>query len=130
MTFADFLQRRNTWKNEGNHLMSQEEVKQFDDFFADQNASSEYQSDGFTRALVGDFSQFESVEPMMKGYLGAKKCYDLFERYKGNASSPELQQEIKERLMEADLRTGFAFGCKDTCSWRRNKYFNNNDLWI
>jgi hypothetical protein len=50
---------------------------------------------------------------LLKGYLGAKKCYDLFDRYKGDASDPALQQELKERLMEADLRTGFAMGGKD-----------------
>ena len=113
MDFAEFLQQRAIWEASGNRLMRKEEVERFDAFFADNEESSAYQSAGFTRALAGDFSQFETVEPMMKGYLGAKKCYDLYDRYQGDLGNPQLQQEIKERLMEVDLRTGFAFGGKD-----------------
>ena len=93
--------------------MSRDEVAQFDSFFADRQESAQYQSEGFTRALVGDFSQFETAEPIIKAYLGAKKCYDLYDRYGNNPSDPRLQQEIRERLMEADLRTGFALGGND-----------------
>ena len=113
MDYREFLQRREIWEAEGNHLMSREDVARFDSFFADPNEAASYKSEGVTRALVGDFSQFESVEPMMKAYLGAKKCYDLYDRYQGDLSNPQLQQEIKERLMEADLRAGFAICGKD-----------------
>ena len=114
MTFEQFNERRLAWEALGDRLMSREEVADFDAFFADAEESGAYQHEGFTRALAGDFSQFETVEPMMKAYLGAKKCYELFDRFGGDASNPELQQEIKARLMEADLRTGFALGGKDT----------------
>ena len=113
MDFAEFQQRRDMWEEEGSHLMSREDVTRFDEFFADEEESRQCRNDGVTRALAGDYSQYETVEPMIKGYLGAKKCYDLFDRYNGDASNPELQQEIKARLMEADLRTGFAMGGKD-----------------
>ena len=113
MAYSEFLQRRDVWESGTNHLMSREEVARFDAFFADKEESAQYQSAGFTRALAGDFSQFEAVEPMMKGYLGAKKCYELFDRYNGDITNPQLQHEIKERLMEADLRAGFAFGGND-----------------
>ena len=111
--FAEFNQRRDIWEVTGNRLMTREEVTQFDEFFADPQESAQYKSEGFARAVVGDFSRFETVEPMMKGYLGAKKCYDLFDRYNGNAADPKLKEELKDRLMEADLRAGFAFGGKD-----------------
>lgn len=110
MNYAEFLQRRDSWEFGAPHLMSREEAAWFDEFFADREASAQYQSEGFTRAQAGDFSQFEAVEPMMKGYLGAKKCYDLYDRYNGDLSDPRLHQEIKDRLMEADLRAGFAIG--------------------
>lgn len=113
MSYEEILHQRALWEIDGNHLMSREEVERFDGFVADSEEFREYKSDGLRRALTGDFSQFETVEPMMKGYLGAKKCYDLYDRYRGNASDPKLQQELKSRLMEADLRTGFAFGGKD-----------------
>lgn len=93
--------------------MSREDVARFDEFFADDEESRQCRNPGVTRALAGDYSQYETVEPMIKGYLGAKKCYDLFDRYNGDASNPELQREIKARLMEADLRAGFAIGGKD-----------------
>ena len=113
MEFAEFQQRRDVWESKGSHLMSREDVARFDEFFADAEESLQCRTEGVTRALAGDYSQYETVEPMIKGYLGAKKCYDLFDHYKGDASNPELQQEIKARLMEADLRTGFAMGGKD-----------------
>ena len=113
MEFAEFQRRRDLWEGEGSHLMSREEVARFDEFFADAEESRQCRTEGVTRALAGDYSRYETVEPMIKGYLGAKKCYDLFDRYNGDASNPELQREIKERLMEADLRTGFAMGGKD-----------------
>lgn len=113
MTYTEFLHHRDIWESKGNRLMSREDVARFDRFFANREESAQYRSEGFSRAQVGDFSQFETVEPMVKAYLGAKKCYDLYDRYKGNASDPALQQELKNRLMEADLRTGFAFGGKD-----------------
>ena len=113
MDYSEFLQRRDIWESDKNRLMTREEVAQFDAFFADKEESAQYQSEGFIRAQVGDFSQFEAVEPMMKGYLGAKKCYALYNRYNGDLSNPLLQQEIKDRLMEADLRAGFALGGND-----------------
>ena len=113
MDFAEFQQRRDVWEDEGSYLMSREDVARFDEFFADAEESRQCRTEGVTRALAGDYSRYETVEPMIKGYLGAKKCYDLFDRYNGDASNPELQQEIKERLMEADLRTGFAMCGKD-----------------
>ena len=113
MDFAEFNQRRDAWEATGNRLMTREEVQRFDEFFADPEQATLYKSEGFSRAVVGDFCRFETVEPMMKGYLGAKKCYDLFDRYQGDLTNPKLQQELKERLMEADLRTGLAFGGKD-----------------
>ena len=95
MEFAEFQQRRDVWESKGSHLMSREDVARFDEFFADAEESLQCRTEGVTRALAGDYSQYETVEPMIKGYLGAKKCYDLFDRYKGDASNPELQQEIK-----------------------------------
>lgn len=113
MTFADFLRRRDEWGNDGNRLMSQEEVAEFDRFFSDEANLNQYQNEGFTRARVGDFSQFETAEPIIKAYLGARKCYDLYDRYGNNPSDPGLQQEIRKRLMEVDLRAGFALGGND-----------------
>lgn len=113
MSFEEFQRYRDVWESGENRLMREDEVARFDSFFADKTESGQYQSEGFTRALAGDFSQYETVEPMLKGYLGAKKCYELYHRFQGNASDPQLQQEIKERLMEADLRAGFALGGKD-----------------
>ena len=113
LRFEDLQQYRDIWEANGNRLMREDEVADFDDFFADPQEANQYQSEGVTRALAGDFSQYETVEPMMKGYFGAKKCYDLYHRFQGNASDPELQQEIKNRLMEVDLRTGFALGGKN-----------------
>ena len=113
MDYREFLQRREQWEASGNHLMSRDEVDRFDRFFSDTEKSAPCYSEGLTRALAGDFSQFELVDPMLKGYLGARKCYDLYDRYHGNASDPQLQQELRERLMEVDLRTGFAFGGKE-----------------
>ena len=110
MDLTEFQQRRDAWES---HLMSREDVERFDEFFADGEESRESRNEGVTRALTGDYSQYETVEPMIKGYLGAKKCYDLFDRYNGDVSNPKLHQEIKERLMEVDLRTGFAMGGKD-----------------
>lgn len=113
MSYEEVVTRRDTWEINGNRLISREDVERFDEFIADEEEFAQYKGDGLRRALVGDFSQFETVEPMMKGYLGAKKCYDLYDRYHGNASDPKLREEIKNRLMEADLRTGFAYGGKD-----------------
>ena len=113
MNLAEFQQRRDAWESLGSYLLSREEVEKFDDFFAHDEQANQFRSNGFIRAQAGDYSQYETVEPLLKGYLGAKKCYDLFDRYKGDASDPQLQQELKERLMEADLRTGFAMGGKD-----------------
>lgn len=113
MSYNEFLDRRTAWEATGDRLMAREEVELFDDFFANPEESNQYQSAGFARAQIGDFSEYESVEPMMKAYLGSKKCYELYERYHGDASDPDLQREIKERLMEADLRTGFAMCGKD-----------------
>lgn len=113
MEFAEFQRRRDVWESKGSHLMTREDVTRFDEFFADAEESRQCRTEGVTRALAGDYSRYETVEPMIKGYLGAKKCYDLFDRYNGDASNPQLQREIKERLMEADLRTGFAMGGKD-----------------
>lgn len=114
MNYADFTQRREAWEAAGNRLMTKAEVAEFDAFFANEAEANQYKSEGFMRAKVGDFCRFETVEPMMKGYLGAKKCHDLFDRYQGDATNPKLKEELKERLMEADLRTGFAFGGKNT----------------
>lgn len=111
MTFYQVTEFRNGWNV--NRLMTRDEVAQFDSFFANQEEAAKYQSEGFTRAKVGDFSRFEAVEPMMKGYLGAKKCYDLVDRFGTDLSNPKLQEEIRGRLMEADLRAGFAFGGKN-----------------
>ena len=113
MNVREFQQRRDVWESVRGNLMSREEVARFDDFFANEEDANQYKNAGFTRALAGDYSQYETVEPMLKGYLGAKKCYDLYDRYNGVASDPKLQQEIKERLMEVDLRAGFAMGGKD-----------------
>lgn len=113
MDLAEFQRRRDAWEALGSYLLSREEVEKFDDFFAHDEQANQFRSNGFIRAQAGDYSQYETVEPLLKGYLGAKKCYDLFDRYKGDASDPALQQELKERLMEADLRTGFAMGGKD-----------------
>ena len=110
LNYQGFIDYRDVWGFAGNRLLRRDEVELFDNFFQDREESQNYQSEGFTRALVGDFSKYEGVEPMMKGYLGAKKCYELYDRYLGDSSNPQLQQEIKERLMEADLRMGFAFG--------------------
>ena len=49
----------------------------------------------------------------MKGYLGAKKCFELYDKYNGDITNPDLQKEIKNRLMEADLRAGFALAGKN-----------------
>ena len=111
--FAEFQQRMDAWDAIGSHLMSRDDVAALDEFFADLEESNQYRNNGLTRALAGDYSQYETVDPMVKGYLGAKKCYDLFDRYNGDASDPRLHQELKERLMEVDLRTGFAMGGKD-----------------
>lgn len=111
--FAEFQQRMDAWDAIGSQLMSRDDVAALDEFFANQEESNQYRNDGLTRALAGDYSQYETVDPMVKGYLGAKKCYDLFDRYNGDASDPRLHQELKERLMEVDLRTGFAMGGKD-----------------
>ena len=113
MNFEEFQLRREIWESVGSHLISREDVSKFDDFFANEEESLQCRSVGYTRAIAGDYSQYETVEPLIKGYLGAKKCYDLYDRYNGDISDPKLQQEIKERLMEADLRTGFAMGGKD-----------------
>ena len=113
LTYEEFLQRKEIWDGLGSHLMSRDEVALFDALFANKEESGQYQNAGFIRALAGDFSQYETVEPIVKGYLGAKKCYELYDRFQGNASDPRLQQEIKARLMEVDLRTGFAMGSKD-----------------
>ena len=113
MDFVEFQLRRDVWEGDGSHLMSREEIARFDEFFANEEESRQCQNEGYTRALAGDYSQYETVDPMIKGYLGAKKCYDLFDRYKGDASNPDLQREIKDRLMEVDLRTGFAMCGKD-----------------
>ena len=113
MDVTEFLQRREVWESLGSHLMSREDVVKFDEFFANEEESRQFQNSGLARALVGDYGQYETVEPMVKGYLGAKKCYDLYDRYHGDVSDPNLQKEIKERLMEVDLRTGFAMGGKD-----------------
>lgn len=94
-------------------MMTREMVEQFDGFFADEAQAVQYQSEGVCRAQAGDFSLYETVEPMMKGYLGAKKCYDLYDRYNGDITNPDLQKEIKNRLMEADLRAGFALAGKN-----------------
>ena len=113
MDFGEFQRRREIWEANGSSLMSRQDVARFDEFFADREESDQYRSNGLMRALVGDYGEYETVEPMVKGYLGAKKCYDLYDRYKGDASDPKLQQEIKARLMEVDLRTGFAMGSKN-----------------
>lgn len=105
MNFEEFQQRREIWESVGSHLICREDVSKFDDFFANEEESLQCRSVGYTRAIAGDYSQYETVEPLIKGYLGAKKCYDLYDRYNGDISDRKLQQEIKERLMEADLRT-------------------------
>ena len=113
MNYTEFTDLRNRWEAEGFWMMTREMVEQFDSFFANRDQAAQYQSEGFYRAQAGDFSLYETVEPMMKGYLGAKKCYDLYDRYHGDITNPDLQKEIKNRLMEADLRAGFALAGKN-----------------
>ena len=74
MNFAEFTDLRARWETDGYQMMTREMVERFDSFFADKTAAAEYKSEGFYRAQAGDFSRFETVEPMMKGYLGAKNA--------------------------------------------------------
>lgn len=114
MDLEEFNRRKDIWDSLGNRLMSAEEVADFDHFLNNNlEESKECKTEGFIRAEAGDFCRFETVTPILKSYLASKKCNELFERYQGNASDPALRQELKSRLMEADLRMGFAFGGKD-----------------
>lgn len=113
MTYDELQDYRTNWEQQGNRLMSREDVARFDAFFNNLEEAQKYNDEGVIRALGGDFSQYETVEPMMKGYLGARKCYELFDRFKGDHTNPKLLEEIKKGLMQVDLRAGFAFGCKD-----------------
>ena len=113
MSFDEFQQRSDIWiaTEQNGRLMSRGEVEAFDSFFSGQDASM-YRNESFTRAQAGDFSLYEDTPPMLKSYLGAKKCYELYDRFNGNPDHPELQQYLKEHLLEADLRIGLAMGAK------------------
>lgn len=113
MSYDEFRMRKDIWSSTelNGRLMTRDEVEAFDGFFAGEDASM-YRDESFTRAQGGDFSRYEDTDPMLKSYLGAKKCYELYDRFNGNADHPELQQYLKSHLLEADLRIGLALGAK------------------